>query len=148
MSKAVTITGDVDVARKRVTLSGKQDGKRLPVEFVVGNDHTLTWKLRDAKVPTRTVFEGFKAQVRFVGFPPGEPRPLLKRGNTLEAAATGVIDGGAVNPNAFEGLYIYAVELVGPAGGITSLECSWAGAAPNAAPVVTGMGGIKRSGGP
>lgn len=148
MSKTVTITGDVDVARKRVTLSAEQEGKRLPVEFLVGNDHTLTWKLRDAKVPTRTAFEGFKARVRFVGFPPGEERPLLKRGNTLEAAANGVIDGGGVNPNAFDGLYAYAVELVGPGGAVTSLECSWAGATPGAAPVRTGMGGIKRSGGP
>jgi hypothetical protein len=148
MSKAVTVTGKIDVAGKSVTLSAEQDGARLPSTFVLDNDHTVTWRLRDAKVPTKTAFEGFKVRVRFVKFPTNEKRPLLKRGSALDAAPDGVISGGSVNPDAANGEYRYAVELVGPGDTVTNLECSWAGLAPGDPPVVVGMGGIKREGGP
>lgn len=147
MSKAVTVTGKIDVARQQVTLSAQEDGRTLPLTFKVDNGHTVTWQLRDATVPTKTAFEGFKARVRFVGFPKSEERPLLL-GGTLDAAPNGVISGGSVSPAAFNGDYRYAVELLGLGGAITTLKCSWAGTGPNDPPVETGMGGIKREGGP
>ena len=149
MSKAVKITGEIDVAGKSVSLSAEQDGVRLPQTFVVGNDHMLTWHLRDAKIPTKTVFEGFHARIRFVEFPnPPDARPLVEGGKSLDAAPNGVIAGGKVKPDAFNGQYRYAVELVGSGGVVTSLQCSWVGVTAGAPAVVTGMGGIKREGGP
>jgi hypothetical protein len=146
MSRAVTVTGKVDVAGQSVALSGERDGKALPLVFVVDNDDALTWQLLDARVPTKTVFEGFKARIRFVEFPHSEERPLLDGGSTLDAAANGVIRGGSVKPDAFNGQYRYRVELVGPDGTPTNLKCSWT--VPGGDPTPTGMGGIKRGGGP
>lgn len=149
MPKAVTITGGIDVAGESVTLSAERDGVRLPPTFEVGNEDTLTWHLRDAKVPTKTAFEGVTARVRFVEFPnPSDPRPLVEGGKRLDAAPNGVITGGRVRADAFNGDYRYEVELVGPTGAPKHLTCSWAAIDPNGVAEVTGMGGIKRGGGP
>ncbi len=130
--------------KKSVTLISSQPELTDQNTFSVENGDSLEWRVQD---PTHAGV-GSKARIKFVDFPrKEEERRLLIGGNTFEADTHGVIRGGLVDPQAFNGQYRYLVELVSPDGTSARLDCSWASSVGGAS-TPTGMGGGKRGGGP
>ena len=103
----------IDAKAGAVTLEG-EPGLDFPITFTVSELDTLRWEFKG--IPT-----GYRARIRFVGFPPGPEPTFFQHGNTLQAEA-GVIIGGFIDGHAPNGTYSYLVELVSPHGDVTRLS--------------------------
>ena len=145
----VTITAKVNKPQKKVKLRGDQAAHLQRGDtFVVKDDDTLEWRVQGSGGESNPDLGNSKARVRFVQFPnDSDPRQLLNEGKTVDERSGRVITG-TVFKQALPGHYRYEFLLVDPQGTETKLECSWEGVPNDPNPLVTGMGGGVRSGGP
>jgi plastocyanin len=129
------VTAKIDAKGKTVTFGGGP-GLPFPKTFQVEVGDTIKWVLEG--LPAEST-----ARVRFAKFPNTPGTPLLVHGDTVEGNG-GVINGGQIAADAFDGEYSYEIELL-TAQGPTKLRCVWSdGVVPRDAP----MAGGQKSGGP